>query len=34
VALRRLGGSTQDVLPLEAAVHQLADEATPPDLRS
>jgi len=33
VALRRLGGSTQEVLPLEAAVRQLADEAAPPDLR-
>ncbi len=34
VALRRLGGSTQEVLPLEAAVRRLADEATPPDLSS
>jgi threonyl-tRNA synthetase len=33
VALRRLGGSTQEVLPLEAAVRQLADEAMPPDVR-
>ncbi len=33
VALRRLGGSTQEVLPLEAAVRQLADEAAPPDVR-
>jgi threonyl-tRNA synthetase len=33
VALRRLGGSTQEVLPLEAAVRLLAQEATPPDLR-
>jgi hypothetical protein len=33
VALRRLGGSTQEVLPFEAAVRQLADEATPPDLK-
>jgi threonyl-tRNA synthetase len=33
VALRRLGGSTQEVLPLEAAVRLLAQEAAPPDLR-
>ena len=33
VALRRLGGAAQDVLPLEAAVVKLAAEATPPDLR-
>jgi threonyl-tRNA synthetase len=34
VALRRLGGSAQEVLPLDAAVQRLADEATPPDLRA
>jgi threonyl-tRNA synthetase len=34
VALRRLGGSSQEVLPLEAAVRRLADEAAPPDLKS
>jgi threonyl-tRNA synthetase len=34
VALRRLGGSTQEVLPLEAVVRLLAQEATPPDLRT
>src|SRR6185437_12129226 len=34
VALRRLGGSTQEVLPLDAAVRQLADEAAPPDVRA
>ncbi|MEJ0015631.1 MAG: threonine--tRNA ligase [Acetobacteraceae bacterium] len=33
VALRRLGGSSQDVLPLDEAVRVLADEARPPDLR-
>jgi threonyl-tRNA synthetase len=33
VALRRLGGTAQEVLPLEAAVRALADEARPPDLR-
>ena len=33
VALRRLGGSSQEVLPLEEAVTRLAAEATPPDLR-
>jgi threonyl-tRNA synthetase len=33
VALRRLGGETQEVLGLEAAVARLVAEATPPDLR-
>ena len=32
VALRRLGGETQEVLALDAAVARLAVEATPPDL--
>jgi threonyl-tRNA synthetase len=34
VALRRLGGEAQDVLPLDEAVARLAAEAAPPDLRS
>jgi threonyl-tRNA synthetase len=34
VALRRLGGETQTVLPLAEAVALLAAEATPPDLRA
>jgi threonyl-tRNA synthetase len=33
VALRRLGGDAQEVLPLEGAVRRLAAEATPPDLQ-
>lgn len=33
VALRRLGGDAQEVLPLAEAVARLAAEATPPDLR-
>ncbi|MBV1834642.1 threonine--tRNA ligase [Novacetimonas pomaceti] len=33
VALRRLGGKAQEILPLDAAVTALAHEATPPDLR-
>jgi threonyl-tRNA synthetase len=33
VALRRLGGSSQEVMPLQAAVRLLAEEATPPDLK-
>jgi len=33
VALRRLGGSAQEVVSLEEAVTRLAAEATPPDLR-
>jgi threonyl-tRNA synthetase len=32
VALRRLGGETQEVLPLAEAVARLAAEATPPDI--
>jgi threonyl-tRNA synthetase len=32
VALRRLGGEAQEVLPLEDAVRRLAAEAMPPDL--
>jgi threonyl-tRNA synthetase len=32
VALRRLGGEAQEMLPLEEAVRRLAAEATPPDL--
>jgi threonyl-tRNA synthetase len=34
VALRRLGGEAQEVLPLAEAVARLAAEATPPDLRA
>ena len=34
VALRRLGGAAQEILPLEEAVALLKTEATPPDLRS
>jgi threonyl-tRNA synthetase len=33
VALRRLGGEAQEVLPLADAVARLAGEATPPDIR-
>ncbi|MCS6855433.1 MAG: threonine--tRNA ligase [Elioraea sp.] len=33
VALRRLGGETQTILPLEDAIARLVAEATPPDLR-
>lgn len=33
VALRRLGGEAQDVVPLDQAVARLAAEATPPDLQ-
>jgi threonyl-tRNA synthetase len=33
VAIRRLGGAAQEILPLDAAVAQLQAEATPPDLR-
>ncbi|WP_019090883.1 threonine--tRNA ligase [Komagataeibacter europaeus] len=33
VALRRLGGKAQEVLPLEEAVSALAYEARPPDIR-
>jgi threonyl-tRNA synthetase len=32
VALRRLGGQAQEVIPLDAAVEGLAREATPPDM--
>ena len=34
VALRRLGGEAQEVLPLAEAVARLATEAAPPDLRT
>ncbi|HXT82241.1 MAG TPA: threonine--tRNA ligase, partial [Acetobacteraceae bacterium] len=34
VALRRLGGASQEVVPLADAVDALAREATPPDLRA
>ena len=34
VALRRLGGSSQEVLALSEAISRLASEATPPDLKS
>ena len=33
VALRRLGGASQEILPLDVAVARLAAEATPPDLK-
>jgi len=33
VSVRRLGGQQQQVMPLDAAVSALADEAVPPDLR-
>jgi threonyl-tRNA synthetase len=33
VAIRRLGGAAQEVLPLAEAVALLKAEATPPDLR-
>jgi threonyl-tRNA synthetase len=33
VSIRRLGGEGQTVLPLEAALAALADEAVPPDMR-
>jgi threonyl-tRNA synthetase len=33
VALRRLGGEQQEIIPLDEAVARLATEATPPDLR-
>ena len=33
VALRRLGGDAQEILPLDEAVSRLAEEATPPDLK-
>ncbi len=34
VAIRRLGGSAQEVLPLAEAVALLADEASPPDMKA
>jgi threonyl-tRNA synthetase len=33
VSIRRLGKDSQEVLPLDAALKSLADEAIPPDLR-
>ena len=33
VSIRRLGKDSQDVMPLEAALKSLAEEAMPPDLR-
>jgi threonyl-tRNA synthetase len=33
IALRRLGGSSQEVVSLDEAVNRLAAEATPPDLK-
>jgi threonyl-tRNA synthetase len=33
VAIRRLGGAAQDVLPLDEAITRLQIEATPPDIR-
>ncbi len=33
VSIRRLGKDSQVVLPLDAALKSLVDEATPPDLR-
>jgi threonyl-tRNA synthetase len=33
VSIRRLGKDSQDVLPLDAALKSLVDEAAPPDLR-
>jgi threonyl-tRNA synthetase len=32
VSVRRLGSQAQEVLPLDAAIKAIADEATPPDL--
>ena len=34
VALRRLGGQAQEVLPLAEALNRLAAEATPPDMKT
>jgi threonyl-tRNA synthetase len=34
VAIRRLGGAAQEILPLDEAIALLKSEATPPDLRS
>jgi threonyl-tRNA synthetase len=33
VSIRRLGSEKQQVVPLDAAIAGLLDEATPPDLR-
>jgi threonyl-tRNA synthetase len=33
VAIRRLGGAAQELMPLDAAIAALAEEATPPDLK-
>jgi threonyl-tRNA synthetase len=33
VSIRRLGSEGQQVMPLDAALKALADEATPPDVR-
>jgi threonyl-tRNA synthetase len=33
VSIRRLGKESQEVIPLDAALKSLAEEATPPDLR-
>jgi threonyl-tRNA synthetase len=33
VSVRRLGSQEQQVMKLDAAIHMLADEAVPPDLR-
>ena len=33
VSIRRLGKEGQQVMPLDAALTMLADEATPPDLK-
>ncbi len=33
VAIRRLGGAAQEILPLADAIALLKTEATPPDLR-
>lgn len=33
VALRRLGGEAQEILPLDEAVQRLANEALPPDMK-
>ena len=33
VSIRRLGQESQQVMPLDAALNALADEAVPPDVR-
>jgi threonyl-tRNA synthetase len=33
VSIRRLGQEKQEVMPLDAALKMLADEATPPDIK-